>query len=696
MNQEAELKYLQRVDSLIESRIEKMEHSQSETRAEILESKRELWQNFYELDPEEVAASTVMIEGDVIRHDDNEKQLRTLYRQKHSPYFGRIDFCEDGYTDTFYIGIASLNDESSLADNLVYDWRAPVSSMYYNFETGPASFQAPVGLIEGDITAKYQYKILDGKLLYMFDSSITIQDEILQMELGGNASDRMKNIISTIQKEQNQIIRAERNQTLIVQGAAGSGKTSIALHRVAYLLYQYKDTMKSSNILIISPSRMFSTYISGVLPELGEDGIIEMSLADLAEKELGAKTKRESRFNYIETCLSGKCSAKRIKQLDFKASSEFLNLMESYIEKRATEIFVPESIQIGPVEVDETELLCLYQEHFVRLAPYQRIQQIREFVHERVADYVGDRGVRKEIRQQLDETLDSFQNYSSLQDEYNLFLEYLNREGYPSGTAVAGKVPYEDVYPLVLFKMKLFGKPNYKFIKHLLIDEMQDYTPVQYEILNMVFDCPKTILGDIEQTVDPYTNIGSLDVLRNIYSGKCVFLEMNKSYRSSYEITEVAKSILGSASYESVDRHGDKPRFIRCDSLEKQAAAIKDRIDKLTANYDSIAVMCKTSAEAKALWTAIDSESDVRLLTDPDEVYNSGVIVTTCFIAKGLEFDCVLVPNCDHSNYHKPIDRKPLYVAATRALHQLDFYCVADKPSDFLQNAIDSSMIDQL
>lgn len=695
MDQEKELTYLSHVEDVIAQNIHALEEHLSKSSADILDSKRELWQNFYDLDPEEIAATTQMIESDVILHDDNQRALHILRRQKETPYFGRIDFQTDGSVWICYIGLANLMDSDS-TEILVQDWRAPSSSMYYNYELGPASFHAPAGEIKGEIVGKYQYKIVGGEMQYMFDSSLTIQDEILQKELSSNASDRMKNIIATIQKEQNQIIRSNGFKTLIVQGAAGSGKTSIALHRVAFLLYQYKESLKSNNILIISPSRIFSAYIAGVLPELGEESIVEMSMADIAEKELGPQFKLESRFDYMDHCLQGdeSLSEEIVESIRFKASDKIVERMDDYITKRAAEIYVPQSFSIVAAEITESKLSELYYEQYARYAPLERIKLIRDFVRERISNLVGNKTVKNELRKQIEQELDTYQKYGSLLEEYNLFLADLNRQGYPAGDSVSGVVAFEDVFPLLLFKFKFAGKPDYRFVKHLLVDEMQDYTPVQYEILNMMFTCPKTILGDIDQTVDPYTNIGSNTVLTNLYGADSVYLELNTSYRSTYEIAETAKSILGEQKFCAVARHGDKPCLMECrDGTHQTQAIAEDIYALLEKGYASIALICKTKDEAVELWNQLKEHIDIRLLINPDDTYDSGKVITTCYVSKGLEFDCVIVPNCNSANFSAPNGRKPLYVAATRALHQLHFYCLAGQMTAYLQNAVQDGQI---
>ncbi|MCI8443226.1 MAG: ATP-binding domain-containing protein [Provencibacterium sp.] len=693
MDREKELAYLEHTEEVIDRRIAGLERSLGKNKADIIDDKRTLWQSLPELKSWEAYAIRESIEGNLSRYADESRTLRALYRQKDSPYFGRIDFTIERDTEVCYIGIHSLTDPDS-SDILVYDWRAPISSLYYNFELGPAHFSAPAGEVHGEITGKYQYKITGGCLQYMFDSHITIQDEILQRELSANASERTKSIIATIQREQNRIIRAGGDKTLIVQGAAGSGKSSIALHRVAFLLYRYRDSLKSSNILIISPGRLFSGYIAGILPELGEENILEMSLMELAKKLLGPALSLQPRFAYLDHLLGEweSVSPEAAESIRFKASAGFVRLLEEYIAERADEVFCPQDFSFREAEISREKLNFLYREQYARFAPIERMQKVREFVWERVTDCAAGKPVKKAEREQIEAALDSWQQAGELIEEYNRFLHALSLQGYPTGEEVCGPVLFEDVFPLLLFKLCFFGKPDYRFVRHLLVDEMQDYTPAQYEILNLLFDCPKTILGDLEQVIDPLSSAGSLEALQNIYQNKGICLTLKTSYRSTWEITETAKSILGGADFSAAGRHGPKPVLTLCTG-EEQQLLLEDLLVLQREGYSSVAVICKTAQEAAGLYACLQPRADIRLLLSPDEGYLQGHVVTTCPAAKGLEFDCVLIPGCSPERYSEPFGRRLLYVAATRALHRLYFYCTGPSPCGCLQKAAEAGLL---
>ena len=697
MDREKELAYLERAEQAIRWRIAELELLLGSRKSEIIDNKRSLWQVLPELRSWEAYAIRESIEGEMTRYAGERRTLHTLYRQKDSPYFGRIDFLIDGDTEICYIGLANLTDPES-SDILVYDWRAPISSLYYYFELGPAHFSAPSGEVRGEITGKYQYKIADGRMQYMFDSHITIQDEILQRELSANTSERMKTIVATIQREQNKIIRAGKEKTLIVQGAAGSGKTSIALHRVAYLLYQYRDTLNSNNILIISPSGLFSSYIAGVLPELGEESIIETSLQKIAEKQLGPAFSLENRFSYLDHCLScrGDFSEEMAERIRFKGSAEFVRLMQEYIARRAEEIYQPQDVTSGGVDITRDKLLSLYRGQLSRLAPLERIQKLRAFVQERAIDCAGKKALKKAVREQLEQELNAFESYGELLDEYNRFIYALNSEGYPAGQELTPSVLFEDVSPLLLFSLLFFGKPDYRFVRHLLVDEMQDYTPVQYAILNLLFSCPKTILGDADQAIDPLSPPGTLSALREIYGEEGVYLKLSTSYRSTAEITAAARAILGKESLPDAGRHGERPVLTRCSDEARQQEAILASLAALQGEgYGSIAILCKTKQAALQLFGQLHARAGISLLTDPDGTYASGALITTCAAAKGLEFDCALLPDCDGENYPEPFGRRVLYVCATRALHRLRLFCGPSGPAGCLQPALRAGLIEE-
>ncbi len=695
MDQRRELDYLERVKNEIKNMIIELGDSISQKKKEIIELRRALWQNIYEMDPAEIAFNNQVIDGEVVRSIDKKKALHKLEKMYLSPYFARIDFDIDNIVDAYYIGLGHFQEKNGY-DILVYDWRAPISSLFYDYGVGKAQYQAPMGIIYGEIKAKYQYKVKDGEMVYMFDSSITVNDDILQKELSNNSSEKMRNIVASIQAEQNKIIRANRDDTLIVQGVAGSGKTSIALHRVAFLLYKYKDTLKSSNILIVSPSKVFSTYISDVLPELGEENIVEMSFEDIAINELSKIGNFERKFQHIDYILtnSNKFTDDDVASMKYKSSIEFVEHIKAFVDEITPKLFEAKTFEYKRCIVHKEKLETLYNYNFSKREPSIRMEYILDFLYETVMTDLGIK-LSKVDKDEIKEQLMQMFKLSDIVNVYADMLRTLQAKGYPAiiKPSLFHCVEYEDVYPIILLKYHLAGVLDFQFVKHLVIDEMQDYTPVQYEIINKMFSCSKTILGDIMQIVDPYTNIGALETLQSMYE-KSNLLKLMTSYRSSTEITNVAQSIVGDSSIEVVDRHSDKPSIIAATNIETICKDISSDIKFFKEwGYSSIAILCKTLTEAKDIYNYLKCDESIVLFSENDEVYKAGVIVTTSFIAKGLEFDCVIIPQVNTNNYCNASDRQSLYVSCTRALHQLKMY-YNGKISPFLNNAVKQSLVE--
>ena len=334
--------------------------------------------DFYTMDDEEA-----LTEGDRLAEFDNitkfmENNLDKLNRQEYSPYFGRVDFSIKGKKSVpYYIGVNNLVKEGQELP-LICDWRAPVSSLFYDYEVGKASFDAPDGKVEGDVTLKRQYDIKNGKLYNAFESSLTIGDDILKEVLSQNASKKMKTIISTIQKEQNKIIRANKEKNMLVQGVAGSGKTSIALHRIAYLLYQNKDTLKAEDVLILSPNKLFAEYIAQVLPELGEENISQMSFYRLAQTELkflGLELEKREE-NLEEVCKF----SNRLNEVAYKNSYDFFESLQLFCKNYFNFAFKPKNLSFGNVTVTAKEMLDLYNKTYINKTPAIRVEWLVDYI----------------------------------------------------------------------------------------------------------------------------------------------------------------------------------------------------------------------------------------------------------------------------------------------------------------------------
>jgi DNA helicase-2/ATP-dependent DNA helicase PcrA len=595
-----------------------------------------------------------------------EKKKR-LVRLKNVPYFGRIDFRKNGQNkpEKVYVGVHNFFDEDA-NENLVYDWRAPISSMFYDFEPGKAFYETKASKMEGTIDLKRQFRIRNGKMEYMLDSDITIHDDVLQKELNQASSAKMKNIVATIQREQNTIIRNEDARHLIIQGVAGSGKTSIALHRIAFLLYRFKETISSSDILIISPNKIFASYISNVLPELGEETVEETSMEEIADELFEYQFKFQTFFDQVAELLT-KNDDELIERMMFKSSPDLLKKMDEYLLHLENDGFKPLDIIVGRKPVPA----WFIEESFQK---YNRKPLLKRF-NEVVRDIVNNVFIhyRYEVmgkeRSELHAAIRKMFPTTNLRMLYKGFYKWMER---PDLLKVRkGSVyEYSDVYPLLYLKMKLEGLKPFAEVKHLVIDEMQDYSAVQYKVLSALFPCKKTILGDINQSVNPFSSSG-LDTIENIFPD-ATGMTILKSYRSTFEITQFTKKIRENIAVEAVERRGDEPQVHSFKTEKDELIHIQYLVeDFLKSNLNSLGIICKTQPQADKLHEALKGKFQISLLNALSVAFGSGIVITTAHLAKGLEFDAVIVPQVTHKNYTTEPDRQMLYVACTRAMHRL-------------------------
>ncbi len=630
--------------------------------------KRHLQDNRSDMDHIEKASLRQSIDHMSLIGEKKVTQAQRLAKLFQSPYFGRIDFKEESCDQSrpLYIGIHSFRDETD-DTQLVHDWRAPVASMFYDFELGAAFFDAPSGRIGGEIVLKRQYSIKNGSLLFMLETSLNIHDEVLQQELNRASDDKMKNIVATIQRDQNAIIRNESTHTLIIQGAAGSGKTSIALHRIAFLLYKFKDSITSNEILIISPNKVFAHYISQVLPELGEQMIRETTMEGLADHILEYKIKFQSFSEQVAALLTSQDSGSE-KRIRFKASADFLRLLHEYATHVRNTNAEASDINIGPHLIPAAWFSARF--HSCGVKPYaQQINEATEAVvcRMKTEHHVSVTGSeRARVHARIKKMFKST-NIQVLYKEFYRWLEQPQMFKQQRGSVYE----YSDVFPLIYLKILLEGVKPYAQIKHLVIDEMQDYTPVQYRVISHLFPCKKTILGDRNQSVNPHS-ASSAEAINEILPGaECMY--MNKSYRSTIEITRLAQQINRDEYLEPIERHGDEPDIIDCAYDGEEFAHIQHHVRTfLSSEAHSMGIICKTQRQADALYERIrDLGANIHLLNAASTHFHGGVIVATAHLAKGLEFDQVIVPFCTQENYSTLIDRHMLYVACTRAMHRL-------------------------
>lgn len=674
--------------------------SSAEQDKEIIKHRKFLWDNRNELDEIEINENCGQVALNEQLHSKKISRIRTLEKQLSNPYFARIDFKEDGEdADSFYIGLSTVEDEDNF-DIFVFDWRSPVANMFYDFESGPAYYDAPVRRIEGHIEFTRQYNIRNGEIVFMHNSNESLCDEALTSMLSGNATDKMKNIVASIQKEQNDIIRSDDSKILFIQGAAGSGKTSIALHRSAYLLYKHRKNLNADNILIFSPNEVFAEYISDVLPELGESNIRQTTFELYSKRFLPSNYLYENKndhLDYIYSNHSDKNEFKlRTKSMEYKNTMDFMNTLNKFI------VDIPKLItKVTPIVIEGNQVVSRKSvektifERFKDIPFLNRIEVVKQSLFSQVEnkylsskdnshfDYVEDKKTfydfcKSQVDLQVDamiNTLDSVAIYKLLWSNIErytnidlktikeLTLNYLNNN----------EVKFEDITPIIYIRSSLEGFRSYGNMKHVLVDEAQDYSPLFYEIVKKSFpNASLTIMGDLNQRIDKHSNVKSRNSIINVFNDvKTVVL--TKSYRSTGNITNFTKDILDTHEpIEAVDRIGDNPTiYIVNNNLEERISTkINDMKEK---GYKSIAIICKNKENSEKLYSSLkEINNDINLITSDKCEFKIGVNVISSYIAKGLEFDGVIL--ADGESYLSIEDKHLFYTACTRALHELHIF----------------------
>ena len=679
--EEQEKEYLRQLIGIINDTINNTDKSVKEHVDTLQEYKDYIWSN-KDIDPHEIRS----MRESILRHFASGESVidkrRRLGKILEIPYFGRIDFKEKkegSETMPLYIGIHTFYDPNQKI-NLIYDWRAPVSSMFYDHELGEAAYSSPAGEINGEISLKRQYRIRNGKMEYMIESSLTVHDDILQKELSANADDKMKNIVTTIQREQNRIIRNEEAPVLIIQGVAGSGKTSIALHRIAYLLYAQKGDISSKDILIISPNKVFADYISNVLPELGEETVPETSMEQILSGILDNKYKYRNFFEQV-TELLDKPAPDFIERIRYKASFEFISRLDKFILHVENTYFKAADVQLTRLVTIPAEFIEEQFRRFNRYPMRQRFETMTDYILDMMKVKYGFTVTAAERNLLKKEIQKMFTGNNDLQ----VYKDFFMWSGQPDmfKTRKNHTLEYADLAPLAYLHMALDGNTVRHRVKHLLIDEMQDYSPVQYKVLQKLYPCRKTVLGDACQSVNPYGS-STADIIRKAFVTGEV-MKLCKSYRSTFEITDFAQKILTNEELEPVIRHGEHPAILRFKNMEEEISGIANILSTFkTSNHKSLGIICKTEAQAMEMTEKLKAyTSNIYFLSNRSSAFAKGIIVTSAHMAKGLEFDEVIVPRVDDKNYSTPIDKSMLYVAVTRAMHKLTL-TYHGKPSGFI------------
>ena len=702
-----EEKRLAQTISLAEEQLKQAKEAADKKKSEIIEAKKDVRENtehgitsLYTSDGFEALVELSQyinpVTDKIIDYEEEEHKILLLEKMIKSPYFARIDFKFDDEDEfeKIYIGRSSLR-KNSYQEMYVYDWRSPIASIFYRFMTGEAFYDAPCGRVTGELNLKRQYVIKNGKLEYFFDSDVQIVDEFLRQLLSQNTTAKMKAIVETIQHEQDVVIRDMENDLLMVQGVAGSGKTSIALHRAAYLMYQGLQTkLSANNIMIISPNSIFEQYISNVLPELGEDNVISSVFEDILSELLNGR-KIQSRNDFLENLIvNSKYKEISRNSIEFKTSSFFREILDQFL------IDIPRQW----IEFEDVyyEGKCVVSRQILKDKILGRtetplgikLEQLEDYILEQIFGTGKGRGHKEEknlIKQEIQKfiKIDIVELYKILFSNEAYFYSLLQNSNLSQGiksiweytreNLEADRLYYDDAIAIAYLYLKIYGTNKYKNIKQVVIDEAQDYYPLQYEIFNLLFSNAKfTILGDMKQTLAKKEDISFYEQIQKILNKKKSSLIMlDKSFRCTNEILNFSlKFIEKSSQIKSFNRNGDSPKVYIADNSEIFIDEIVKEINLCQEKgFQSICLICKTEKNSIYLFNKIKHKLDIQLIKNGSVSDLQGVFILPVYMSKGLEFDAVLICDADSQNYHDEDDKNLLYVACTRALHKLSLFC---------------------
>ena len=639
-------------------------------------------------------------------------KIANIQKIKEKPYFARIDFKEDKKStkEKLYIGKIGVTDLDGKV--VVTDWRAPVSTLYYDSNLGQVEYDAPYGKIHGELSLKRQIIIQNRKIESIFDVDSVSDDELLKPYLGASADSRLKNIVASIQGEQNEIIRKNIEKNLIVQGVAGSGKTTVALHRIAYLMYNNSEKYKANQFMVIGPNKFFINYISNVLPDLDASNAVQLTFEELASNFIGEKISYEDSTKKLNDIIDGRDTISNVK---YKTTLEYKDLLDNYLKQIEYDIIPENGLVINDICVlSKDEILDVYKQ-----THGESIKQRLDIVSKRLANNIkNDDNIYSRVKSQMDalefsqtdveerrkiikKELDMLKdlNNTGFEKQLKKLLDISNLKVIPmylNFVESVDNIPQlvrdttikslksrvienEDIAPIMYIKLKYFGNEDYKNIKCVVVDEAQDFGVFSYYILrNVLNQANFSIFGDLAQGIYSYRAIDKWEDIQNKIFEDSEYLNLRKSYRTSIEIMSEANKIssainLGEA--KPVIREAGPVIKTKIDEKNKNEY-IKNRVQEYLNNgYKSIAVVYKNQTEmAKISKLLKEKNIENEIIYKDQEKYNGGVCILTSYLSKGLEFDVVIVADSDESNYDSDnvLDMKLLYVAMTRALHKLE------------------------
>ncbi|MPM00939.1 DNA helicase IV [bioreactor metagenome] len=619
-----------------------------------------------------------------------DKKLGEFVKLKESPYFGKVNFIDDGYSEELYIGRYGLTPEESY-DPVIVDWRAPVASLFYKGMLGKTSYKSPQGEMPVDILSRRQLIVKKAKLEGYFDSDINIQDEILQMVLSSNSGEKLKDIVNTIQKEQDEIIRADRNRVVVVNGVAGSGKTTIALHRIAYLLYNYREQL-TDKVLILGPNDIFMNYISEVLPNLGETAVLNETFLSFAYKEIGLNEAVIDISFYLEEVLNG--NEKIINEIKYKSSNKFIEFLNTEIEKIEESYFNIEAVKfLGEEIVSIEEIKELFNKHYKYMPIFRRSQKIKRILISKIKEKRDEKVREINIKAQeeksklsqqeleIEENNIEFRRKIKIRDIIrevikvkqdiekwidndsiiNIYKKIINVE----------TLSYLDLAAILYLMIKLDGRKFKREIKHIVIDEAQDYNMLQFIVLKELTGCRSyTIVGDSNQRLIKVEEAPAMLKLKDIFGNFFSLFELKKSYRSTYQIMEYASKILDENAIVPFVRKGEfdvletvVPKDDKEDLIDVILNLLEDYQEE---KYENIAIITKDKEELNIIAPELKKYTNILAFNNLDVVYKGGKVLIPSYYAKGLEFDAVIIIDFDENT-----DNLIKYIMCTRALHRL-------------------------
>ncbi|MGN1342731.1 MAG: HelD family protein [Bacilli bacterium] len=654
---EKEKNYLNKTVSLIRKKISSLGQELYDDDSKILEFKKFIWDTRTEMDPSEMKSMMAESDLQVSIMQSKGNYLQRLFRVQNKPYFGMIKFKENNEEEEIYIGITHVEDKLNY---YVHDWRSPICSMFYDYETGLASYKAPAGIIKGEITKKRQYIIENGELKNIFDNDLNISDSLLQEVLAEESSDKMKNIVNTIQEEQNKVIRNTDDKNLIVEGIAGSGKTSVALHRIAFLLYRIPN-LNSNNVVVFTPNKVFSEYISNVLPELGEENTYSMTFYDLLCQNINEYKNIESFTDFISRYYKNKVN--NYDLVKYKQSDEIIEDINTYIKDILDNISFTNKLEYDnfiEVEVEELNQMLTYK--YDNFSLFERIKEMSKRIASN--NYNGSIKNASSIEKKLKE------NLNLKLDLKKIYQDFYNSKYSKYKSIIDDKyLYYEDACLFLYLKSLLVGFNTNHVIKEVVIDEAQDYNKLQYLIIKKTFKTANyTILGDTNQTINPYYKYDSLEQLKDIFDSS-KYITLTKTYRSTDKIIDYTNKILG-LNHITAIRNQKSSDIIFRNNIKKEDF-LKD-INNLKSVSKSIAIITKDDTSAEKIYNLLKDSIDIFLIDGYSHIKRDLVIVPS-YIAKGLEFDSVIIYTDKESNYQEK-DKYLYYVACTRAQHNLLIY----------------------